>query len=1725
MKITAAKRAARVLTLVALLLGCALDAAAQSKTTQRGFQPGGSYTIGDIETINMTNGNMILRVPLGSLPAGRGGMSYGVNLLYNSKLYERADTRVPDGFGGFNAVTYLRQSEDGGWRYGVTYDLKLTVKDFGPNFPQCDDIEGYYRYRVEMRFPDGGSHEFRPEGFRDDYDDGWFAVSPGGQRPCQQPAITSTISYFSTDGTYTRLDVAYDTNPFDGVGSTWTLYFPDGRRVTGGGTVNQRIYDRNDNYVEIQNTTYNTHTAVKLVDQLDRKVILEYGSAANQDTVYTWGFNNEPMQTVITWKSITVDRGYAPDGPACCGIGAGPFGFSVVDQVLLPTQAGTPRLAYTFGYNASSSTSTVGWGEVSSVTLPSGAQTAYHWKWDNSDSNNPPRWEDVLKDSPTQKDLTYQQEYDGTSTPVTETWHYAINDFDSQITGPDGGVTREYWYPASSVSSEAWKEKLVYKTENPDGSVAERLWATNTPYIFYSGSYGPKYFNHFVKTEFTSIRNAAGALVKTAIRDYKYDKNGNVTEGKEYDWVDYGVVPRDAQGRPTGVPAGAPLKRVMTNTYYNPTPDSSDIVNDDPDEYHKATSSRVRNALESSEVGNGTQTLSRSEVFYDNPSTTANTTEQRSWDSYKGGVSRPLTRPLGFGGADNYVSTSQQYDANGNPILSTDANGNQTQITYGAVNGFTGLYPTLTEAAFGTTKKRTTSAEYDFNTGAVTRTTDVDNGVSTSTAYDVFGRPTLIKTAEGKPEEAQTVTAYSDVDRRVIVRSDLNTPGDGKLVAVEHYDQLGRVRLRRTLEDASTQSETDEATGIKLQTRYRYIGSNGYVLTSNPYRAATSAAASGEATMGWTVTTLDRGGRIIRSETFGGATPPSPWGVNSNTTGALTTSYDADATTVTDQAERTRKSVVDGLGRLAQVYEAPDSPGFNYLTSYAYDALDNLKQVTQGAQTRAFAYSSLSRLTSALNPEVCQQQQAQCTPVPNTYEYDANGNLKKRTDARGVTTTYAYDALNRITSRTHANEVETSTPDVTYTYDDPAVAYSKGRLTRVSSSVSAYNYTAYDALGRVRGSSQETGGVPYSMPDYRYNVAGGLVSEQYPSGRVVTTDYDAASRLSGVKDQATGLYYAGALPTDQANRIQYAPHGAASAVKLGNGLWEHTSFNSRLQLVQIGLGNAPANSTLLQLDYTYGTDDGHNDGDVRTQTITAPGMSVTQTYSYDAVNRLTLARETKVSDGAETWKQGYTYLDANNQNGQFGNRRIDADNTTQNVMPAYNPSISAANNRITSAGYTYDDAGNLLCDPLHPCAQSQFSAYYAYDADNRIRAANGGFDSGGTSYVYDGDGRRVKKTTANGEVTVFVYDATGKVVAEYGNIQPAGGRSYLTSDTLGSTRVVTDQTGQTVKARHDYLPFGEEISAGVGGRVTQGYGGADGVRQRYTSKERDNETGLDYFGARYFSAAQGRFVSVDPLSGTLGNPQTFNRYAYCVNNPVNRIDPDGAKAVSAQAKKFVFASIQQILKLAVNLNVSAGGLFALSAWETMWGQTGAYKNKNNPGGMSVKEVPLSYSSIDDGYAAFGNTIAKTYSDVLGIHDPRTFLDSIQDENGYKWNSVNKNYLNTVKNDILLAFGLNFFDDNVLSLIRDGRDVTFNGVTISNVDELNRLLNSTQPWDQQMLSRFISGVYQGWVDYVNNLGTENDPNVQNIRRAYALPGSNILVEEEAVYDYRVSMASR
>lgn len=275
------------------------------------------------------------------------------------------------------------------------------------------------------------------------------------------------------------------------------------------------------------------------------------------------------------------------------------------------------------------------------------------------------------------------------------------------------------------------------------------------------------------------------------------------------------------------------------------------------------------------------------------------------------------------------------------------------------------------------------------------------------------------------------------------------------------------------------------------------------------------------------------------------------------------------------------------------------------------------------------------------------------------------------------------------------------------------------------------------------------------------------------------------------------------------------------------------------------------------------------------QIISRPNVafSATQTYGYDGLNRLTATGES----GSWSENEGYD---------NFGNRWLSAHPGLPSPTGETPQASTWFNSKNQINSWTYDSAGNVS-------SVGAMQRTFTYDAENRqLSAAINGTP---TEYTYDGDGHRVTRTLSGGAPTTYVYDAMGRLEAEYGGAASGSGTTYLTQDHLGSTRLAISAAGTNC---YDYFPFGGDIAAGINGRPScypANPDPADGLSVKFTSKERDSETGLDYFGARYFSSAQGRFTSADePFADQHPDePQSWNLYTYGRNNPLAYIDPSG----------------------------------------------------------------------------------------------------------------------------------------------------------------------------------------------------------------------------------------
>jgi RHS repeat-associated protein len=562
-----------------------------------------------------------------------------------------------------------------------------------------------------------------------------------------------------------------------------------------------------------------------------------------------------------------------------------------------------------------------------------------------------------------------------------------------------------------------------------------------------------------------------------------------------------------------------------------------------------------------------------------------------------------------------------------------------------------------------------------------------------------------------------------------------------------------------------------------------------------------------------------------------------------------------------------------------------------YVTLYAYDTLGNLLRVDQKGsaptdsakwRTRTFTYDSLSRLVTANNPE----------SGTLTYSYDAVGNLLQKTSpapnqtgSATQTISYCYDELNRPTGRAYSAQtcangrLPSGTAAVSYVYD--AGANAKGKLTSLTDQAGTASYT-YDIMGRMATEQRAIAGVSKTV-SYEYNLDGSLKVLHYPSGAAVTYTPDSAGRVLSAVDVGNSINYV--------TSATYGPDGALTGFVSGNtvafaGITNAFSYNNRLQPVSMS-ASSPS-QTVFSIGYDFHVGNGDN-GNVFAISNNRDSTR-NQTFTYDALNRLASAQNTgtdcSVTVGGKTkfWGNAYGY-DA------WGNLL----SKTITKCGGESLSVTAGSDNRLQGGYTYDAAGNMMHDATS-------GANYTYDQENRISGV------AGHTYTYDADGNRVRKSNGSAG-TLYWYmapgivaesDLTGAIQSEYvffdgervarrDGPNGAGSVFYYFSDHLKTASVITDSAGN-IKAESDYYPWGGEIQ----------FVNNDSNHYKFTGKERDLETSLDYFGARYYSNALGRFITPDwsatpaPVPyADLNDPQTLNQYGYARNMPTSKIDSDG----------------------------------------------------------------------------------------------------------------------------------------------------------------------------------------------------------------------------------------
>jgi RHS repeat-associated protein len=821
-----------------------------------------------------------------------------------------------------------------------------------------------------------------------------------------------------------------------------------------------------------------------------------------------------------------------------------------------------------------------------------------------------------------------------------------------------------------------------------------------------------------------------------------------------------------------------------------------------------------------------------------------------------------------------------EYDSYGNLVASVDPLGNRTTFSYDLAGRRSTRVSPRGNKPGGNAADFTTTWGYNAF-GDVLSVDDALNHRLVTRTYDKNRRLKTTMDAQGNT----TTNSYDLVGQlRTISR-----PG-GSTVQFE-YNALGH--------------QIRALNGASVPTVY------GHANPAYPHLVTSTTDGSNR------VTTFgfDRAGRNIWKQTPNGncaATPKS---------GCTTYSYDAagqlaalaysdgvtpNVTNITYDDNGRKLTSTDGTGTSSWSYDSfgqltSSTDGSGDTVGYSYDIGGRLTAIdypnSRGRVTRG--YDDAGRLTTVTD----------WNSNSSTFTYDEDGNVTSEIYPNGTTATASIDRGQRVSSLSHAPTSAPNSPFATFGYgrdngNQVVTATDGGTL---FSGQRAYGYSPLNQLSTVNG-----GG-------YRYDAADNL--QQFPDGRVQA--YDQADQLqgttnisyvgatsageSGLSTSVTAQVPAGTTTNDQLLVAVTLPNGQSVSTPAGYtlvGSYSSGSGGTSAKVV-VFRRTAVAGDTSVTVSSTKKFAKAMTVLSYRGVDPTFPiGMAIASGVNGSTTVTAPMAFNALVGDravvltGATSLSTASTWTappGMSMRTQTTGGSTVAASASDETIYSSPGPrtaTISSSGNLVgvsisllgVRSPFQYDGQGNRTS-----VTTPTMSATMGYDQVNRMTSYTSGAVSAG--YAYDGDGRRASKTVS-GVSTQFVWeDVTGKqaLLTEgatsyvYGpgakpiaQITPSG-TMWFHRDQLGSTRVLTNSSGQAVAT----------FSYDVHGNLTSKTGSAD-TAIRYAGEYRDSETGLIYLRARYYDPVTAQFTSRDPLESI-----TRSAYGYVGNNPVNRVDPLG----------------------------------------------------------------------------------------------------------------------------------------------------------------------------------------------------------------------------------------
>lgn len=1471
------------------LLLCALFAlplaAQQHPTHARGYDTTQIYQFDGIDSVNLFNGNVGLRIPIGGTYPVSENFSYGLTLTYNSKVWDHIERM--DGYGTYTEVVPSRRSnagfgwllspgrlfppghatnEAGRWIYEdpsgaehLLFSGPLYVGDESSTYTgvRYSRDGSYLRMRdvstttIEVDFPDGSTHRFAQ-------------ASDGSWRATQlRSAFGSTVT------------VGYATD-----GMSWWMSDPRGRTQ----------------YVYLTTWGNPQSNYAKLVD---RVVLSAFNGTTAQykfnytDVTFTRGCaNNYPYNSTHVTVPV-LSRLDLPDGSSYSATYipdpvAGDCRQGAINRLRLPTLGAIEWTYQSYRYPSQNCQDGGGtwYNNVPGVETrrfldaSNVEQARWSYSWALS-----PGVEGDWCESGAFAIRRYVEEHIAVTvtTPSLDRNVYYFSVWPDPVGSPNGAVREDYGLPFTRRAADATGTRYL-STQSFDCDAAGNCPSTPTRshYVRYERDaqecwaigYGCLDIHRRPMSERTLFHDDGGRVADTDSSNYdgfghyrQVATSGNFSAGNARTTITNYNPGTDSKGKANGVFRFPSTSRWVLETY------------DETSTTEGGTTYRQQTCFE---AANGF--LLRKRVQKDSVRGPSDVLTVYTRDTNGNLLSEEW-----YGGDTQSIGTAADLCTLPLPLNAWGLNDHQYRVDYTHQFGarrtaqYRGANTSLTGALLS---HKDLDLDIDQNTGLVRVSRD-SAGLATTFEYDNMSRLTWTKPAAGHGAwvnhiYSNATSASSPAEVATVRRPNGSTTG----VLAERivtFDSFGRPwRDRDKLPDGSWNVE---------ETRYDGMGRKSMVSSREPYSPYSSPS-------NWTTYSYDGLGRVLRVRPPDGAAHDVTYAYSGTRLVQRTTSI---ATSTTAEAAVTVTEEYDRHGRLWRVTEPAGASGASVVAQYAYDPADRLRSVCTGApgsctQQRLFTYDGRGFVTSSQQPE-----QGSTGNGVAYFTYDARGH--QRTSRHGAANgpfdiTFVRDRAGRVVevresgSQRLLKELSYATANGTGDLANGRVRMARrhnwldrwgmnvmvtetytygGRDGRPSSRVTEIN--EYNSAGQqvnYKGWSQNWTWTELGLPEtigYPTCLAG-TPCAAVSSGRTVTNGYQNGF-LQSIADQNGAI----------ASSLQYHANGMLWQIAHSNGV---TSVFERDAYHMPRLASARA---------TYGATTYWSSGSYTYDGAGNLKRAGDNTYVYDRVSRLT--------EGMSEWgkKQTYAY-------DPYGNLTQMVTIVNGVATATRSMAVDATTNRIVSGGNvtaTYDEAGNQT--------GQNGTQSFGFDPFNMMRSRmSGGRD---LTFLYTADDERIWEFDAGLNRSEYtIRDLGGKVLRVFRQENDtwtwrqdyvhrpgalvaginAHGTYHFHVDHLGTPRSITDRYAGA-SGTHHYYPFGEESTADW----------QNSERMKFTGHERDttfsgNLDYLDYMHARYYSPATGRFLSIDPVidhAFAMRNPQSWNRYSYVRNNPVNRTDPTG----------------------------------------------------------------------------------------------------------------------------------------------------------------------------------------------------------------------------------------